>query len=319
LTIRHRAKWSILLLALATGTANAEPSPDDVKNADRLFLEAQKLLKAGNLSEACASFAESERLDPALGTLLNLADCHAQEHRTATARAEFIEAAQVAAKAGKRERETFARNQLKELDAILSYVAVRIPSGAGIDEARIDGGKIDAVVLASPIPLDPGMHTFQFSGALRKPRRVTLEVSRGPSTQVLEVAPLEAVKEPEPSGVAADTHVKERKEPIPRRTLALVAGGLGVVGIGFGTYFGLTAASKKSDGDAHCAGRFCDAEGLALHDDSHSAALASTIAFGVGLVSLGVGAYLWFTAPHAKGMALAFSPTLGGARVGAHW
>src|SRR5580700_11407036 len=97
------------LVALTAPVALAQArSPEDVKHADTLFKRAQKLRDAGQVSQACADFAESQRLDPALGTLLNLADCHAAEGKTATASAEF-EQAQLQAQTRKdREREAFA-------------------------------------------------------------------------------------------------------------------------------------------------------------------------------------------------------------------
>jgi hypothetical protein len=73
--------------------------------------------------------------------------------------------------------------------------------------------------------------------------------------------------------------------------------GVGAVAAGVSTVFGLNASSKHSEGDSHCTGRTCDAEGLELQSAARSSADAATIAAGVAIVAVGVGAFLLLTAP----------------------
>jgi hypothetical protein len=65
-----------LLLLWGAGPAFAQPSPSD--RASALFTEARTLIKTGDYVSACPKLAESMRLDPARGTLMNLADCEAK-------------------------------------------------------------------------------------------------------------------------------------------------------------------------------------------------------------------------------------------------
>ncbi|MFO0567610.1 MAG: hypothetical protein U0263_18270 [Polyangiaceae bacterium] len=50
----------------------------DATAAEALFNAGRDAVKAGDYPTACAKFRESNRLDPAPGTVLNLADC--EEH-----------------------------------------------------------------------------------------------------------------------------------------------------------------------------------------------------------------------------------------------
>jgi tetratricopeptide (TPR) repeat protein len=298
-------------LSLALVSIDARADDEHIKHADQLFREGQRLLKQGKLEPACAAFAESQQLDPALGTLLNLADCHAQQRRFATARAEFEEAAQRAAQAGQRERESFAKEQLKQLDPLLSYVTIRFDGPAS--SVAIDGKEASA---SEPIPLDPGPHEFRFAAPARMPRTVRFEVANGPSAQTLDAPHLEPQAQAAPHPEAQATP----KRDDTRRTAALAIAAGGGVALLVGAYFGLHAASKKSDADAHCNGHFCDADGLSLQDDAHSAATLSTIAFGLGIVAVGVGAYLYYSTPKgAHAALLTLAPTPGGARFEARW
>ena len=82
-----RAIAAMLMCGLVA-TATAQPT-EAVKRADALFQEGRRLLDAGDATAACPKFEESQRLDPGLGTLLNLADCYERTSRLALALAPF--------------------------------------------------------------------------------------------------------------------------------------------------------------------------------------------------------------------------------------
>jgi hypothetical protein len=78
-------------------------------------------------------------------------------------------------------------------------------------------------------------------------------------------------------------------------TAAYVVGGIGIAGVGVGIVFGLLAKSQADaaeDDPALCPKKSCSPAGRSEIDAAETKALVSTIGFGVGVVGIGVGAYL---------------------------
>src|SRR5678816_2011124 len=88
--------------------ASAGAQSDRKALAEALFQDGRELLAQGKTQEACVKFASSQHVEPKLGTLLNLAACHEAEGKTASAWAEFTEAAVQAERSNQSERQEFA-------------------------------------------------------------------------------------------------------------------------------------------------------------------------------------------------------------------
>ncbi|HET9623813.1 MAG TPA: hypothetical protein VFP84_20715, partial [Kofleriaceae bacterium] len=128
--MRARWYWSSLaaLVAVAAAPSRGHAQSSSVE-AQSLFDEGRKLRAAGKIAEACAAFDSSEKLDPVVTTLLNLADCRETNHQLATAWGEFVDAARMArdakdAKAKKYERTAQAR--AKKLEPRLSKLTINV-------------------------------------------------------------------------------------------------------------------------------------------------------------------------------------------------
>ena len=127
--------------------------------AQKLFDEGLRLMDAGRYSEACPNFAQSQKLDPAGGTLLNLALCHEREGKTATALAEYRTALAQATRDDKKERQAFAQERIDLLAAMVPKVVLRQAEGAATPpEVSLDGEAIPHEQFGIPMPLNPGSH-----------------------------------------------------------------------------------------------------------------------------------------------------------------
>jgi len=83
-SVAERARVLALALALAVTAAPLAARAQTTGAAEMLFEEGRRLLESRDVAAACAKFAESQRLEPAGGTLMNLAACHERAGKTAT-------------------------------------------------------------------------------------------------------------------------------------------------------------------------------------------------------------------------------------------
>src|SRR4051812_11324452 len=116
MTMKNRYQPRLFVLAaLGFASATAQAQSDDSAMAQSLFDQAKELMASGRPAEACPKFAESQRLDPRSGTLINLANCYEQTARLASAWSKYIEAATSAKASGNQEREAVARERAAAL------------------------------------------------------------------------------------------------------------------------------------------------------------------------------------------------------------
>jgi uncharacterized protein HemY len=101
---RRLGKIAFLSLVIV-GWSQVALAQGDKATAEALFAEGRRLMSSGNYATACQKFAASQKLDPALGTSLNLADCYDKSGRTASAWAESRDAAAAAHRVGSKDRE----------------------------------------------------------------------------------------------------------------------------------------------------------------------------------------------------------------------
>jgi hypothetical protein len=278
-----------------------------VSSAESLFQEARKLIEAKRYDEACPKLLESHTLAPAVGTLLNLADCYEHAGKLASAWTRFREGVALAQKNNRPDRERTARSRAEKLEPQLIRLTIRA-ADANV-EIKLDDATIDR---ASPVPVDPGTHTLLVTANGKKPYSTTLSLApnvRAPSIDVPALANI-----PTTAGVLEPTERAEEPK-VSRsaavRTLGFVTVGVGVGGVALGTVFALRASSKSASAKDHCNGLQCDTLGVAFASQAKNAGTVSTISFIAGGLFIVGGAFLVLTtprAPMAKGVTVSVGP-----------
>lgn len=283
-----------LALVLVASTALA----GDKDKADSLFKHGKKLMEEKKFSEACEAFEQSMKLDPGIGTELNIARCYEEWGKLGRALRSYQAAEKMATDAHD-SRADKIQGLITELDPQVPRLTIHVPKDAAVKGITIDGAAVDSV--AEPIVLDPGPHTLVYPTAKGTKTKI-VPVERGGSSEVTLDLPTTATHvditpppPPPPKHVAA--------APDPGHSYRLAAygiGGAGVAAIAVSSYLTLTARSKYNDAlEAHCGGMVngCDDVGLEdTHDARHRANIA-TIVFSAGLAAVGGGVALYLLAP----------------------
>ncbi len=272
------------------GRANAE-SAEDIKRAQELFDEARTLMSRQQYAEACSKLEESQRLDPAPGTLLNLGHCYEASRRIAAARTMFfLTMAESRTKRDRaREQEASARAEalIHRVPRLTVVVGGNAPASLVVE---LDGKEVPAVDWGRPMEIDPGRHSISARAADYKTwSQANLVVEEGVTSRV-EVPLLEPLHGP---AVVSNDH--EAESPLGRHS-ALVIGSasVGAIGMIVGTVFGLQSRSKHDESDEVCPSTRCDdPRAVELMDEARAAGNVSTIAFAVGALGLGAAAVFW--------------------------
>lgn len=287
---------SLVFLALASSSPAARAQPGgNAAAAQLLFDDAKALVKKGDYAHACPKFVESHRLDPAGGTILHAADCHQSEGKLATAWTEYNEALSFAVRDKRSDREGIAREQIAALAPKLGKLTLSVAPESRAIEAlalRIDGALIERAGWDTPIPVDQGSHRIEAAAPGYEAFQGTVDTTDGHET---------------PFAVPALTRTPAAVAPAPApdggsrtRTLAFVAGGIGLAGLAVGGVFGIRAIAIGDQRDQCKEGpnqNGCTHQQVEDQDTARTSATISTVGFIVGAVGLAGGVVLWLTAP----------------------
>jgi len=294
----RRASWAALVLALCAWSAVAAAQPArDPAAAEALFERGKQLVEQGHTAEACEAFAESQRLDPAGGTLLRLALCHETQGKLASAWVEFTEVVRVSREgtgepAKLQERVRLAREHIAAIEPRVPKLVLSVAVASRVDGLRVtaNGSPRDAGTWGVALPADPGDVEIVASAPSRVSFRTSVHLAEGQQAS-LEV-PLLA---PEAGSSAAIDH-----PPGPTsgssalRPAGIVVGALGVVALGVGTYFGEHAIGKWNDANGVCPGSSCsNPAGVSSASDAKDAARVADFTIAGGIVAVAVGVVLY--------------------------
>jgi hypothetical protein len=287
-------------LLLLSSSLQAQDMTD--AGAQLLDAEGTALLNQRQLAEACPKLEQSFRLKPGTGVLLRLALCRELSGKAASARAHYLEAAQRAQAAGNPQIEQLAQSRAAALSSRVSHLTIEL--SASLKElanlrVSLDGTPLDPTTIGADTPLDPGSHVIEAEAPGRTRFEKTIVVGEEPEHHAITIL-LPPVAEVAPNAASKAQPSDTKSSPwSSQRTLALVAGGVGIAGVTAGTFLGLAVGSKMRRARELCGDGTsgCPEEALALQDQARGYSLASTIAFSVGAAGILAGVALWLTAP----------------------
>lgn len=216
-------------LLMVTLVSAADPQ------AAKLFDDARAAMKGNDWKTACPLLEKSHALEPALGTLLNLATCFEKQGRPAAAWVRFNEAAAWAARTRESKREAYAVERAAALKTKVSWLELATTTTV---EVLVDGKPVSVTpeVLVS-VPVDEGTHVVSVNASGRAPWEQRLSVAAASRQRVQVPGPTPVTTEPAPPPpplVVATTEpasVVVTAPPAPRSTSgARTAGWVSVVG-----------------------------------------------------------------------------------------
>jgi hypothetical protein len=291
--LRFAFPFAFLVVGAAVLCSPREARAQNPAAAEALFEQARAAMAAGSFDIACARFRDSDRLDPAVGTRFNLADCEERRGHVATAWSLFR--AVLAELSVEDDRRPIAQERAKALEPRMPLVTLQrasdVPKGVRV---RVDGVELGEGSFGVPLPMDPGTHELQVlvpGESRERTSKFTLKERERAELPISVVAASPEVTEP------VDTRAAD-SDDISLRTWGYVAGGVGAAGIVLGTVAGVVTLNKKSTADGNCdeQRQVCNRAGVDANESGKTYGTLSGVGFGIGVVGLFAGAYLLFVA-----------------------
>ena len=295
-TLRFSA---VLLVALCPSVAQA----NDPAAADALFQSAKQLMAEKQFADACPKFDASYKLDPTLGTLLNLADCYEKMGRIATAWSTWGEAMERAQRDADK-RADFAKQRRVALFPRLPKVIINVQNEMPGVDILWDSGKLSSAVFGVELPADPAEHdlvVLRDDGMKLKEQRIRITAEGSKTEVTLDIAALDRENPRKPDKPIVPIAPPPPPSRNSQRLVGFVVGGIGagaliasavLEGVAFGQRGAAGAPSS-------CVKKFCTPAGIETISDAKTFAEAGQWIGVGGIVAFAVGTTLLLTAPAA--------------------
>ena len=215
--------WFVVMLALAAGAPRAQAQSASAQ-AEALFRRGRQLVAQGKLDEACGAFESSQKLDPAVTTLLNLADCRETNQQLATAWGLFGDANRLARTTSNDKLARIASSHVQKLAPRLSKLTITVAAERNVAGLEVLRGSevVDPASWNHALPIDGGSYVI----TARAPGRTTWTATRSIKVEgdlvvvdiprLAESAPAVAAVRPPASGLSA-TAKPEPPRPQPAK------------------------------------------------------------------------------------------------------
>jgi hypothetical protein len=324
----------LMFCAGAAPSVSAQSSTSDKALAESLFDRGLELMKLGKDDEACQTLERSQAVEPGVGTMLYLAECYEKLGRTASAWAMYREAASLAQEQGQSERAKKGATRAEHLQPSLSKLTLVPPSHVTIPGLLItrNGNVVPAAALGVPVPVDPGEQKLTAAAPGYADWNVTVDLPANGARLVVDLpalTQLEVAPPPPPIAQSEPTQAAPTLMPAPppsaadtneprstfHKPLAYVLGGVGIVTLGVGGYFGIRAISENGKADDACPGGRCMGQGFEHDQSARSAATAANVLVTSGLALVAAGVVIYLVRPREDNVQVSLSTGPGSAQL----
>jgi hypothetical protein len=310
MTRRYCALVAAIVAILRVGIAHADPAAEAVASA--LFEHAREEMRRGEYAAACPKLAESQRLDPSNGTLLNLVICNEKLGKVATAWVHTRELVDRLPPSD--ERASIVQRKLVALEPRVPRLTIHLAASA-LEATRVtlDGVELGASSLDIGLPVDPGRHRILVTASGRRDRALEIDVEEGkkldftaePGEELPGTIGEQHAAQPagESTSIAPPSPMKTQRSPRhvrpssqqqePPKWLGWTALGIGAAGLVAGTILGAMTLDRKATVDDNCPDGLCkDQSGIDAAHEGKKLLVASVVSFSVAAGGLGFGVYL---------------------------
>lgn len=246
----------VILLASSATAAFAQANPQ----AEDLFRQGRQAMETKHFAEACQAFEGSQRLEPMVATLMNLADCREKNGQLATAWGLFLDVVrQVRDDAKQVALRDVATKRAAALEGRLSRLTINVPETSRIEGLRIlrNGTAVDPATWNRSLPIDGGTYEIAASAPGVQPWSAKVTVGVEGDSKSVDVPRFEPVVDGGGRRVGGTETQLESTTGIgvneqPRgahrmKPLALALGGLAAVAGGVAVVFELQGRSALDD------------------------------------------------------------------------
>jgi hypothetical protein len=297
-------------------------SDGEKEMARTLMKKGDGLLESKDFAGALKAYQGADTIMRVPVTRVAIARALVALGRLVDAKRAAEQAAQMAPKPDEPNAFAEARRAGEELE---KQLASRIPTlkieARGVEghravELRVDGEAFQPDDFAQAQEMDPGTHQVVLIGDANKASAsVTLKEGER-RTLTLKLGEEPAAK-PAAEPKVTTPKTEPKKSSSGRRTLGWVSIGVGGAGLVAAGVTGVLILQKKAKVEDDCPNKRCNSDGRDAIDSSKPLLIGNAVAWGVGVVGLGVGTYLLLTSKDGSSeTALGASPTSGGLVIG---
>jgi hypothetical protein len=268
------------------------------EQAQSRFVRGKDLMNKQSYDAALAEFRASHDIVASPNTRLELARCLLAMGKQVDAYAELgrttIEAKELMAQDNRYQRAyDAATGERAQLQPKLGFVTLTIDDAGDDTKLTVGGEEIRRAAWGEPAPVLAGTTDVVVTTPGHAPATRSVTLAAGATTALrIDARSGASTTSDAPAAVATAPSAKPASGP-PLRTMAYVAGGVGVVGIGAFAIFGAMAHSKYSQLESDCPRGACPASDADAVSGGKTDKTLANVGLVVGVLGLAGGATLF--------------------------